>query len=315
MPHTLYLVPSGIGVGLTTLALGLVRALDNRGVRVAFFKPIGQPLARDTGPERSTYFVRRTSSLTPATPIAFEEAQRLLLHRKSDELLDQVLRNFHASAGDADVVVVEGLIDTHEAAGEAELNRELVRTLSAEVILAGALGSQSITEFEAQLEFTASQYGGFGAGHVIGCLVNRVPARDGKVRASLYPEAGTPPELLTKPEFNVIGAIPENPELMACAPSTSRAISRPRSCTRAKSPTRRARKITLLARTVPNLLDSLVAGSILITPGDRADVVCASRSQPPTRCRFRALILTGDIDLPKGILDLCHAALATGLPS
>ena len=39
MPHTLYLAPCGAKVGLTSVALGLVRALDNRGVRVAFCKP------------------------------------------------------------------------------------------------------------------------------------------------------------------------------------------------------------------------------------------------------------------------------------
>jgi phosphate acetyltransferase len=59
------------------VALGLVRALDNRGIRVAFFKPIGQHAANDAGPERSTYFVRHTSSLTPATPIPLGEAERL----------------------------------------------------------------------------------------------------------------------------------------------------------------------------------------------------------------------------------------------
>jgi phosphate acetyltransferase len=314
MPHTLYLVPSGVGVGLTTLALGLVRALDNRGVRVAFFKPIGQPLARDTGPERSTYFVRLTSSLKPATPIAFEEAQRLLLQRKGDELLEQVLRNFHASAGDADVVVVEGLVDMHEAAGEAELNRELVRTLSAEVILVGALGAQSIAEFEAQLEYTASQYGGFAPGHVIGCLVNRVPARDGRARASSYPEAGAARQLLTKPEFNVIGAIPENPELMACRTIDIARHLEAEIVHEGEMATRRARKITLLARTVPNLLDSLVAGSILITPGDRADVVLAVSLAAINKVPISALILTGGIDLPPAILELCHAALASGLP-
>ena len=79
MAHTFYLVPSGAGVGLTSLALGLVRALDNRGLRVAFFKPIGQPLRNDVGPERSTYFIRATSPLRPATPVPFEEAEGLIL--------------------------------------------------------------------------------------------------------------------------------------------------------------------------------------------------------------------------------------------
>ena len=114
MAHTLYLVPSGSGVGLTSLSLGLVRALDNRGVRVAFYKPIGQQSARDSGPERSTYFIRRTSSLEPATPVPLDEAERLLSSNKLDELLDQVMRGFHESAGDADVAIVEGLVDRHD---------------------------------------------------------------------------------------------------------------------------------------------------------------------------------------------------------
>src|SRR5450432_3045110 len=129
MPHTLYLVPSGSGVGLTSLALGLVRALDNRGIRVAFFKPIGQPVGADHGPERSTHFIRRTIPLRPATPMSIEEASRLILLRRMDELLERVVRDFHASAGDADVVVVEGLVHTHDPVGETELNRELVQTL------------------------------------------------------------------------------------------------------------------------------------------------------------------------------------------
>ena len=52
MPHTLYLAPSGAKVGLTSIALGLVRALDNRGVRVAFCKPIGQSSGKSAGAER-----------------------------------------------------------------------------------------------------------------------------------------------------------------------------------------------------------------------------------------------------------------------
>ena len=106
MPHTLYLVPSGHSAGLTSVALGLVRALDNRGIRVAFFKPIGQSASDDTGPERSTYFIRQTSSLKPATPIPLAEAERLISANRKDELLEQVMRGFHESKGNADVVEI-----------------------------------------------------------------------------------------------------------------------------------------------------------------------------------------------------------------
>src|SRR5215471_16030758 len=223
MPHTLYLVPSGGGVGLTSLALGLVRALDNRGIRVAFFKPIGQSAmpegfgtraaGPDPEPERSTYFVRQTSSLRPSAPVPLETAERLVAQGRMDELLDQVMRGFHESAPHADVVVVEGLIDTQESSGETELNRELVRTLSAEVIVAGALGNCPEGEFESRLEHTAGRYGGTGSGRVLGCIVNRVPTTDGRNRPSMAPNVGG---FFGRTGLRVLGMIPENPELLAC---------------------------------------------------------------------------------------------------
>jgi len=313
MPHTLYLVPSGASVGLTSLALGLVRALDNRGIRVAFFKPIGQMPAKDQGPERSTHFVRSTSSLQPAQPIPLEEALRLVRLQRMDELLEQVVRGFHASAGSADVVVVEGLIQTRDGEGQAELNQELVRTLSAEVIIASALGNTPLPEFEARLDLTASHYGGFAGGRVIGCLVNRVPAA-GARRPS--PPAGFQgaQQLLSRPEFNVLGAIPEHPELMACRTIDIARHLDAEVVHEGEIMTRRAKKISLLARTVPNLLDALVAGSVLVTPGDRADVVIAVVLAAANHVPISALILTGGLDLPPKLLELCRAGLETGLP-
>src|SRR5438552_6796995 len=159
MPHIFYLVPSGTGVGLTTVALGLVRALDNRGIRVAFFKPVAQPLGPEPGPERSTHFIRRLSPLTPTEPIPFEEAGRLIVAHRHEELLERVVRDFHAAAGAADVVIVEGLVESRESPGTSELNLQLVNTLSAEVIVVGALGRAPLGEFQARLELTASPYG------------------------------------------------------------------------------------------------------------------------------------------------------------
>jgi phosphate acetyltransferase len=316
MPHTFYLVPSGGGVGLTSLALGLVRALDNRGIRVAFFKPIGQPVGHDTGPERSTYFIRRLSPLTPATPISLEEAGRLILARRTDELLERVMRDFHASAGNADVVVVEGLVQMHDSLSAAELNLQLVQTLSAEVIMAGSLGRTPVTEFEARLELSATPYGGFGGGRVIGCLVNRVsapPVKEGPARSGFAPDP-TRATLLTKPELNVIGAVPENPELAACRTIDIAKHLEAETLHEGEISTRRVKKVNLLARTVPNLLGTLTPGSVLITPGDRSDVVLAVAMAAANKIAISGLILTGGLDLPPGLLDLCRPALETGLP-
>jgi len=38
-----YVVSTEIGAGLTSVSIGLVRALDREGMRVAFYKPVHQP--------------------------------------------------------------------------------------------------------------------------------------------------------------------------------------------------------------------------------------------------------------------------------
>lgn len=312
MPHVFYLVPSGAGVGLTTVALGLVRALDNRGIRVAFFKPIGQPSERDVGPERSTYFIRQTSSLTPATPIPIDEAEHLISSGRMDELLDKVMRGYHGSRGDADVVIVEGLVDSQETAGESELNRELVRTLGAEVILTAALRDTPLEEFEARLDLTASRYGGFAGERLIGSIINRVPTLGG--RRPSYQDWVPPRNLLSRPDFNVIGIIPENPELMACRTIDIARHLRAEVLHEGEILLRRVKKISLLARTVTNLVQTMTAGSILVTPGDRTDVVLLVALAAANKIPISGLILTGDMEIPAGILELCRPAFETGLP-
>ena len=60
----------------------------------------------------------------------------------------------------------------------SELNRALVQTLGAEVIVTGALRDATREAFEERLALTANRYGGFGGGRVIGTIINRVPTRD-----------------------------------------------------------------------------------------------------------------------------------------
>jgi len=314
MARAFYLIPSGDGVGLTSVALGLVRALDNRGIRVAFFKPIGQHSEHDTGPERSTYFVSHTSSLTPATPIPLAEADRLWSLGRSDELLEKVMENYGASTQAADVVIVEGLIDTQESSGETELNRELVRTLGAEVLLVAAERGAPIEELEARLTLTATRFGGFGPGRVVGSIVNRVhSAPDERVsRPSIGLDLRQ--EIARKAELNVIGMIPENAELMACRTVDIARHLGAEVLFEGDMSIRRVKHITLVARTVANAAEFMRAGSIIVTPGDRDDIVLLAALAAANGIPISGLVLTGPFEVPPIILDLCRPGFATGLP-
>ena len=87
MATAILVVPTEQRVGLTTVALGLVHALDREGIPVGFCKPISQPHATDTGPERSTRLARIVTSLNPPEPISVTQTENLLGHDHENCLL------------------------------------------------------------------------------------------------------------------------------------------------------------------------------------------------------------------------------------
>jgi phosphate acetyltransferase len=317
IPYTLFIAPSGSDVGLTTTTLGLVRALDIRGVRVAFCKPIGQSFNHDDGPERSTHFIRATTQLTPADPIRQEEAARLISGGEEEQLMERVVSMFHDSCADADVVVVEGIVHTQAWPTAAGMNPRLARTLSANVILVGSLTGdtpEDFASFESRMELSIREFGEMKGSTVLGCFVNHAPGPVGSSLEEIREAVRRNCPLFDRTGFPIIGAIPENPDL-----SAPRTVDIARHLGAAlihagDVETRRAKKFTLLARTVPNMLSAFTPGNVLITPADRADVFVAVAMAAVNKINFAGIILTGDTDLPPGMLELCRPALETGLP-
>lgn len=43
MSRTIILIPVSTGVGLTSISLGLIHSLEQKGTKVAFMKPVSQP--------------------------------------------------------------------------------------------------------------------------------------------------------------------------------------------------------------------------------------------------------------------------------
>ncbi len=164
-----------------------------------------------------------------------------------------------------------------ELPGGAELNLQLVRTLSADVILVGALAGLSMEEFEDRLEFTAKQYGGVESGPVIGCILNRVPEAKAKTFQEVASYVSSRSRRVGRSEFPLIGAVPENPTL-----THVRAVDIARHLNAevlyaGEIETRRVKNISLLARTVPNMIHTFQAGAMLITPA------IVTMSSPPSR--------------------------------
>jgi phosphate acetyltransferase len=312
MKHTFFLAPAGIGVGLTTVALGLVKALDRRGVRVAFFKPIAQASEDDAGSERSTHFIRATTTLKPADPIPLSIALKAISELGVDQLMGRVIAAYGESTASADVVVVEGLLPTGGDSYLGVVNNELVKTLNAQVILVAARGSSTIDQLDNQIEYAANAFGGLEK--ILGAIINRYPGDKTQTAKGLIDHLRSESRLFSRRQPELIGLVPDSPELTYCRTIDIQRHLNAEVMNGGEMESRRVKVTHLLARTVPNLLHTFAPGAILVTPADRSDVILAVGMAALSHTPVAGLILTGDSEPDKRILRFCRPALETGLP-
>jgi phosphate acetyltransferase len=312
MKHAFFLAPAGTGVGLTTVALGLVNALDRRGVRVAFFKPIAQASEGDSGPERSTLFIRKTTTLQPADPIPLAVATKTISEQGMDQLMGSVIAAYGESTASADVVVVEGLLPMGGDSYLGVVNNELVKTLNAQVILVASAAGKTIDQLDDQIEYAANAFGGLEK--ILGAILNRYPVETSQIAKNLIDQVRTENSLFSRRQLELIGVVPDSPELTYCRTIDIQRRLNAEVMNAGEMASRRVKKTNLLARTVPNLLHALAPGAILLTPADRSDVILAVGMAALSQIPLAGLILTGDSEPDERIIRFCRPALETGLP-
>ena len=310
MKHAFFLASAGTDVGLTTVALGLVNAMDRRGVRVAFFKPIGQSTDSDSGPERSTHFIRATTMLKPANPIPLATVTKMISEGRLDELMGTAIAAYHESTQTADIVVVEGLLPGTGDPYLGVLNHVLVKTLNVQVLLVASGANKTVHQLDEQVEYAAKAFGGIEK--VLGLIVNRYPAN---LSLSTAAERLRSESLLLRSgKLYLVGVVPQSESLTQCRTIDVQRHLDTDILNAGEIHHRRVKTIHLLARTVPNMLHTLVPGTLLLTPGDRNDVIIAVAMAALSQVPIAGLLLTGDTNINERIIRFCQPALDTGLP-
>ncbi len=322
--HGFYVVPTGPGVGLTSVCLGLVRALEREGLRVGFLKPIRQP-GDDQGVERSTEFVRRTTHLVPGEPMRYDEAEALLAAGRHSELLQALVGRYESAAAGADVVIVEGLAATADHPSLDALNADIARALDCQVLLV-ATPQPSLHALDDRLELAAQPFGGTTNPHVLGVVVNQLnaPAMEvmGATRSGLrLPEVELGADglraglrVFRHPGFALIGAVPWSPAMISPRTLDVAKHLGAEVVSEGELARRRVIDVSLVARTVAHMTHRLRPDALIITPADRDDVILAVCMAALNGVPLAGLVLTGDMEPNADVMKLCEKAIATGLP-
>jgi phosphate acetyltransferase len=325
MTRTLLVVPSAAGAGLARTCLGLVRALDRRGVNVTFVKPVAQPRP-DGGPDRSIALAVATSALRPPDPLSTAHLEQQLGSGGLDAVLEKIVAAWQPVYDRSDVVVVEGLSQDQAKLYAGGLNQALAKAVDADVLLvaswppaglvsgedradgAAELGSagDAVKHLAESLAITASGYWSGEHARVIGCVVNGVPARDPSSAAQLG-------ETLTQHGLRLIAAVPHRPELTWLRVGDLVRELGPRVLSEGDL-SRRIKEVAVFAQGVPGGLRVLTEGRLVAVPGDRHDVVMAACLAALSGTRLAALLLTAGTEPDPRVWELTQAACATGLP-
>jgi len=305
-------VPTGPGVGLTSVSVGLVRALEQQGLKASFFKPIAQPRPGDEGPDRSNAMVMQGSTLSPAEPIPLYEAERFLYNDNINELMEEVVARFQSSLEEENTtVIVEGLAQIPGHPYATRLNKAIAKTLDADLVLVTAPNNMRVNELEHHVEIAAGSYGGIKAADIIGCILNKtIPGSLGtKSYGDLFAQRP-----IFRRNFSLLGQIPISEELTYPRVRDVADFLNGQIVNAGEIDLRRVQSFTLCARGVENALPALRPGVLVFTPGDRTDIIMATAIAALNDTKIAALVLTGGYQPSAALIQLCGKAMAKGLP-
>jgi len=296
MANVLFVTANEPGSGKTAICLGLMYSLGKRVRKVAYFKPIVRGyhgLDPDVELLRSLY--AHSDQIPPI--VRMEEVREALAKGEREALLDRIEADYSRIAREQDVVVVEGtdLVEAFsvtDVSTVSDINLHLVERLGARVLLVLDGGPDKtpediITDAKMSYKYLCNQQ------HcdLLGVIIN-------KVDREKYDDVNTRVRReLRKAGMEVFGVVPQVPLLGKPRMDEVAEALGAKVLYGEEYLSNIAMHTIVAAMWVRNMLTYVDEETLIITPGDRDDILLAaaciflSRRFP----RLAGLVLTGGL--------------------
>ncbi|WP_328719363.1 phosphate acetyltransferase [Streptomyces sp. NBC_00247] len=304
MTRSVYVTGIDRGDGRQVVELGVMELLTRQVDRVGVFRPLVH-----SGPDRLFELLRARYRLSqsPETVhgLDYHEASAIQAEKGTDELVSRLVERFHQVSRAYEVVLVLGsdYADT-QLPDELALNARLANEFGASVIAVVGGKDQPAESVRAETHNAYRAYAGLGC-DVLAMVVNRVAPEDRDALAERIVER------LTVPVY----VLPDEPALSApTVAQVTAALGGTVLLGDDAGLARDALDFVFGGAMLPRFLKALTPGCMVVTPGDRADLVVGSLAAhsagtPP----IAGVLLTLDERPGDEILQLA-ARLAPGTP-
>ena len=302
MERNVYLTAIEPGSGKSAVALGVMEALASLG-RVGYFRPI---VAGGAEPDNDIELIRRWYRLPQTYQESFgavvDDLSAMSDRGRYDELLKRILDAYKRLDDATDLLLVEGS-DFSEAshALEFDFNADMANHLGCPVLLVVRGSDRSVERVLEVMQLAHGSITGRGC-TILATICNRVsPELVDELRERVHEVVGDEPAYV----------MPEVPELAAptvaeVAHALAAEFLRPVRGAEEPSTRREVGHVIVGAMSLPHFLEHISDNDMIITPGDRADLIVGSLASrfSGTYPNIAGLVLTGGLVPEPSVLRL-----------
>ena len=298
MKTVILLAPVSTSAGLFSASLGVMEVLKNAKILAPFLNESDSVQINDF-----------------SKPLSVNTAAHFLSQGDEDKVLEFIVGFVKEHSKDCDIVVIKGVVNRDEQSFASRLNQSLATALSASVIMVASPGNRSLETTMESLEIEADNYE-----NLLGCILNKVGAptdQFGNTRIDLFDPADAfeiDQRILDKSSVKVLGCIPWNRSLMATDIDN---IIDHVGAEIHNSSTYQNHKIEnylLAAATWEHASDHINSNALIITSGDRSDIILGTCKLFLEGVHIGGLLLTANLKPAPEVLEKCKEAMDKGLP-
>jgi len=310
MAGNLYVATIEAGSGKSLAVLGVMELLSTRVEKLGFFRPIvraGDELDNDTELIRRRYL--------PATPyeslqgVDHETARELTGSGRFEELVKRIFARYKELERSCDFVLCEGTDFTGvSSAFELDFNAALASQIGAPILLVANAREKEPGEAVDFLRAAHQTFRSLGC-FLAAAILNRVaPGEVDSITAQL--EERWSPEIpaYVIPEHEALG----RPTIATIAKTLGAEVLHGEG----EQLNREVLDYKVAAMQVAGFLERLKEGCLVITPGDRADVILTSLATllAEEYPRIAGLLLTGGVKPARAVMQLVESFYAFAPP-
>ncbi len=292
MSQSLYIATLAPGSGKALVALGLMDLLAGRVERVGFFRPVIRAEAqRDNDIELIRTRCCPEQPYESSFGVTHEEARQMVADGKYEQLLKRIYARFKKLAEQCEFVLCEGTDFTGMASAfEFDFNARVANQLGCPLVIVASGQRKTRDEVVSVARAARESYGDEGC-TVVATIVNRVRPDDHEAVFETLKESWPYPD-----PFYVLPAHPtlEKPTLKEIVGAVG---ARPLQSSD-EGLNREVLDTKVAAMHLSNFLDRVEEGSLIITPGDRSDIILGSLASAysETFPTIVGIILTGGLE-------------------